>query len=101
MRSAFLVKSGLDTKAFVGTNAVCAFVVDVVRLIVYSVTFYTVSFAQIGDDIWVLVLLAIFFAFIGSFIGSRLMKKVTMRAVQYVVGVMLLIIGMGLATGLI
>ena len=101
MRSAFLVKSGLDTKAFIGTNAVCGFVVDVVRLIVYSATFYMADFAQISGDIWVLVLLAIFFAFIGSFVGSRLVKKVTLRAVQYVVGVMLLIVGVGLVTGLL
>ncbi len=101
MRSAFLLKSGLDTKAFVGTNAVCGFTVDIVRLIVYSAAFYTANFVQIGGDIWRLVLLAIVFAFIGSFVGSRLVKKVTLHTVQYVVGVMLLIVGVGLATGLI
>lgn len=101
MRSAFLVKSGLDTKAFIGTNAVCASFVDVVRLVVYSTAFYTASFGQISDDIWMLVLLATFFAFIGSFVGSRLVKKVTLHAVQYIVGVMLLIVGVGLATGLL
>lgn len=101
MRSAFLIKSGLDTKAFVGTNAVCGFTVDIVRLIVYSATFYTANFAQINGDIWRLVLLAIVFAFIGSFVGSRLVKKVTLRTVQYVVGIMLAVVGVGLATGLI
>ena len=101
MRSAFLLKSGLDTKSFVGTNAVSAFIVDIVRLIVYSATFYTASFTQISGDIWVLVLLAIFFAFIGSFVGSRLVKKVSLRTVQIIVGVMLAIIGMGLMTGLL
>ena len=101
MRSAFLLKSGLDTKAFVGTNAVCGFTVDIVRLVVYSATFYTANFAQISGDIWKLVLLAIIFAFIGSFVGSRLVKKVTLHTVQYVVGVMLLIVGVGLATGLL
>jgi len=101
MRSAFLIKSGLDMKAFVGTNAVCGFTVDIVRLIVYSTTFYTANFDQINGDIWRLVLLAIVFAFIGSFVGSRLVKKVTLRTVQYVVGVMLAVVGVGLATGLI
>ncbi len=101
MRSAFLIKSGLDTKAFVGTNAVCGLTVDVVRLIVYSATFYTANSALVSGDIWVLVLLAIFFAFIGSFVGSRLVKKVTLHAVQYVVGIMLAVVGVGLASGLI
>ena len=86
---------------FVGTNAVSAFIVDIVRLIVYSTAFYTASFTQISGDIWALVLLAIFFAFIGSFVGSRLVKKVPLRTVQIIVGVMLAIIGMGLMTGLL
>src|SRR4030042_1606763 len=78
MRSAFLLKSGLDTKSFVGTNAVSAFIVDIVRLIVYSATFYTASFTQISGDIWVLVLLAIFFAFIGSLFGAKGGREVTL-----------------------
>lgn len=101
MRSAFLIKSGLDTKAFVGTSGVSAFLVDIVRLAVYSATFYTANFAVISGDIWRLVLLGIVFAFIGSFVGSRLVKKVTLRAVQYIVGVMLVVVGLGLMTGLL
>ncbi|MBI2852499.1 MAG: sulfite exporter TauE/SafE family protein [Chloroflexi bacterium] len=101
MRSAFLIKSGLDTKAFVGTNGVVAFIVDLVRLLVYGAAFYAASFTQISGDIWRLVLLGIFFAFIGSFIGARLVKKVTLHSVQYIVGVMLLVVGVGLATGLL
>jgi hypothetical protein len=101
MRSAFLIKSGLDTKAFVGTSGVSAFLVDIVRLAVYSATFYTANFAVISGDIWRLVLLGIVFAFIGSFVGSRLVKKVTLRAVQYLVGIMLVIVGVGLAVGLL
>lgn len=100
-RSAFLIKSGLGTKAFVGTNGVSSFLVDLVRLGVYGATFYTANFATIDGDIWRLVLLGIVFAFIGSFVGSRLVKKVTLKAVQYVVGIMLLIVGTGLATGLL
>src|SRR4030042_2489695 len=72
MRSAFLIKSGMDTKSFVGTNGVCAFLVDLVRLLVYSAIFYTANFAAISGDISRLVLLGIVFAFIGSFVGSRL-----------------------------
>ncbi|MBM3166319.1 MAG: sulfite exporter TauE/SafE family protein [Chloroflexi bacterium] len=101
MRSAFLIKSGLDTKSFVGTNGVCAFLVDLVRLLVYGAAFYTVSFTQISGDIWKLVLLGIFFAFIGSFVGARLVKKITLRSVQHIVGVMLVVVGIGLATGLL
>jgi len=101
LRSAFLIRSGMDAKAFVGTNAASAFIVDIVRLAVYGTAFYTTNFSQISSDIWGLVLVAIIFAFVGSFAGSRLMKKVTLRAVQYVVGIMLLVVGLGLAAGLL
>jgi hypothetical protein len=40
-------------------------------------------------------------AFLGTFIGSRLIKKITMRLIQLIVGVMMLALGMGIATGLI
>ncbi len=101
LRSAFLLKTGLDKDAFVGTNAVSGFIVDIVRLFVYSASFYTSNFALITGDVWLLVLIAIFFAFIGSFVGTRLVNKVTLIAVQYIVGIMLLIVGIGLAAGLL
>jgi hypothetical protein len=40
-------------------------------------------------------------AFIGAWTGKRLLKKVTLRTVQVIVGVAMLIIGTALATGLI
>ncbi|MBI4268177.1 MAG: sulfite exporter TauE/SafE family protein [Chloroflexi bacterium] len=101
MRSAFLIKSGLDTKSFVGTNGVCAFLVDLVRLAVYGAAFYTAGFALISGSVWRLVLVGIVFAFIGSFVGARLVKKVTLRSVQYIVGAMLIVVGVGLTTGLL
>jgi hypothetical protein len=47
-----------------------------------------------------LILAATLAAFLGSFIGARLMKKVTLRAVQIIVGGMLIVVGAGLASGL-
>ncbi|MDD5038049.1 MAG: sulfite exporter TauE/SafE family protein [Dehalococcoidales bacterium] len=101
LRSAFLLKTGLDKEAFVGTNAVSGFIVDIVRVIVYSASFYTSNFALITGDLRLLVLIAIVFAFIGSFFGARLVKKVTFTAIQYIVGIMLLVVGAGLAAGLL
>jgi uncharacterized membrane protein YfcA len=101
MRSAFLIKSGLDAQAFVGTNGVITLMVDITRLLVYGVTFYTVSFSEINGDIWILVVLGIVFAFIGSFFGARLIKKVTLRSIQYIVGILLIIVGIGLCSGII
>lgn len=38
-----------------------------------------------------LIVAAILVAFLGSFIGSRMVKKITMRTIQLIVGVLLLI----------
>ena len=40
LRSAFLIRTGLNKEKFIGTSVVSAVVVDVSRLIVYGVTFF-------------------------------------------------------------
>jgi hypothetical protein len=99
LRSAFLIKAGLDKEAFIGTGTVSAVIVDVARLLIYGLSFYTVSFAG-AIDIWELVLAATLAAFLGAFIGTRLIKKVTLRTLQIIVGLMLILVGIGMATGL-
>lgn len=100
LRSAFLIKAGLDKEAFIGTGTVSAVIVDAARLVVYGLGFYTASFAGIGE-VWGLVLAATTAAFIGAFMGARLIKKVTLRTLQVIVGIMLILVGMGMATGLV
>ena len=39
-------------------------------------------------------------AFVGSFVGKRLLNKVTLRAVQILVGVLLILVGIGLVIGI-
>jgi uncharacterized protein len=101
LRSAFLLKLGLDKEAFIGTGVVSAVIVDIARLLVYGLVFYTTSFTTLGSDIVGLVIAATLAAFIGSYLGRRLLKKVTLRAVQLIVGYMLVLLGAGLATGII
>ena len=40
-------------------------------------------------------------AFVGSFMGKRMLQKVTLRTVQIVVAGAMLLIGVGLAAGLV
>jgi len=40
-------------------------------------------------------------AFVGAFVGSRLLKKVTMRTIQTLVGVMLFVISIAIGAGII
>jgi uncharacterized protein len=100
MRSAFLIKAGLNKEAFIGTNTVSAVVVDVARLIVYGLSFYTTRFMSLSSEMLGLISAATLAAFVGAFIGARLIKKITLRTVQMIVGVMLVAVGLGMASGL-
>lgn len=99
LRSAFLIKAGLEKEAFIGTGTVSAVIVDVSRLLIYGLSFYTMKISQV-ESMSGIILAAIIAAFAGSFVGARLMKKVTLHAVQIIVGVMLIVVGIGIATGL-
>ena len=100
-RVAFLIKAGLSKEAFVATGVVAAVIVDVSRLGVYGLSFFTRDFARLDPNAWRLVGIASVCAFAGSFAGSRLLKKVTLRSVQIVVALSMLAIGTGLASGLL
>jgi uncharacterized membrane protein YfcA len=74
--------------------------VDVARLLVYGLSFYTATFAGVAPGMGGLILAATLAAFVGSFFGTQLMKKVTLRTIQIIVGVMLIAVGVGMASGL-
>ena len=48
-----------------------------------------------------LVLVAIVAAFLGSYFGKRLLTKVTLRTVEWMVASMMMAIGIGLVGGLL
>ena len=100
LRSAFLIKAGLSKDAYVGTGAVSAVIVDVSRLFVYGIAFYNGTIVEVGT-IGGVVVAATSAAFIGSFLGAKLLKKITLRAVQIIVGSMLIVVGTGMAAGLL
>ena len=101
LRSAFLVKAGLSKEAYVGTGAVCAVLVDAVRMVVYGLAFVTQWQGSPMGSSGHLVLAATLSAFIGAYVGKRLLHKVTLRAVELAVAIMMVGIGGGLASGLI
>jgi uncharacterized membrane protein YfcA len=98
LRAAFLIRAGLDKKAFVGTSVVTAIIVDTVRITVYGRAF---QLGSISNDIADMVAVAIVAAFLGAYIGVRLLEKVTLRFMQLVVAALMIIIGSGLVSGLL
>lgn len=97
VRSAFLIRSGLSKEAYVATGVVIACMVDFTRLSVYASHF---SSSGLGENL-ILVIAAVFSAITGAFIGSRLLKKVTLRFIQILVSTMLIIISIAIGSGLI
>lgn len=91
-RSAFLLGAGLGKDAFIATG-----VVDVTRLGVYA----GLSGSHMITDNAGLVVAATLSAFLGVHFSRKMLKKITIRTVRVLVGVMLLALGGGLAMGLI
>lgn len=100
-RTAFLIKAGLSKEAFIATGVVAAVIVDATRLGIYGLSHLTSNFAQLTPEVWTIVGAATLSAFLGAFVGSRVLKKITLRAVQIVVAVTMIALGSGLALGLI
>jgi len=102
LRTAFLIRTGLEKNAFIGTMVISAIVVDVSRLIIYGSTFFARDFAVLKTQGGIgLVIAGSLAAFIGAFIGSRLLGKITMRFIQIFVGIMLLLLSVALGIGLV
>jgi uncharacterized protein len=97
MRSAFLIKSGLTKEAFIGTGVLLAVIVDLSRMTVYAGLLKSAD--VLGNPTTVIA--ATLAAFAGTFLGTRLVKKVTIKFLQVIVSVMLFLVALGLGTGLL
>jgi uncharacterized membrane protein YfcA len=96
-RSAFLVKAGLTKEQFIGTGNAIALIIDIARLIVYkkAIDFSVYSEAQ------TLLICAVLCAFTGTYFGKKFIQKTTLRSVQYVVGILLSILGVLFIAGIL
>ena len=101
LRSAFLIKAGLDKQGFVATGVVCSVIVDTVRIVVYGLALHSGGFGGFDSALTGTVALAMLMAFAGAYLGVRLLGKVTLRFVQLAVAVMMMIVGLGLVSGLL
>ena len=101
-RSAFLIKSGLSKNAFIGTGTVASVLVDSVRLIVYSFALYCQKCGfQMTLPMQKILVIATLFAFFGSFLGAKLMHKITFKMIETLVGTMILALGILISIGIV
>ena len=97
LRAAFLIRANLTKEAFIATGVVIACLVDISRLTIYSN-----KFIRFGDQLnYSLIITATLSAFIGAYIGNRLLEKVTIKKIQYIVASMLIMFSILLGLGII
>jgi len=106
LRAPFLLRIGLSREQYVGTANVVSTIVDVARLLVYAIGLtwlaQTRDYAVLseGRTLW-LVALACCAGFLGSFLGARMLKKVTLEGVRRLVAVLLFVAAAALGSGIL
>lgn len=97
LRSAFLIRSGMSKEAFIATTVVISCFVDITRLSVYSTRLMQIDLKQ---NFYLLIIVT-FSAISGAFIGNKLLRKVTLKLLQKIIAIALLMISLALGLGLI
>lgn len=100
LRSLVLVRLGLDKTGYIGTAVSASTLVDLTRLAVYG-TAWIGSWDAIATTYSLRpLLIAVGAAFLGTFIGLRLLGKVTLAGLHRLIGILLLVAGLAIASGL-
>jgi len=106
LRAPFLLRVGLESKQYVATANVISTTVDVARLIAYAIGFTWLvkkhNYQALSEQrtIW-LVAAACLAGFLGSYLGARLLKKVTLRTIRILVAMLLFVSALALGAGVI
>lgn len=97
LRSAFLIKFGLQKRVFIGTTVVISSLVDFTRLSVYATNLFSVNLS----DYYALGFFSISSGIFGSLVGNKLLKKVTLSSIRILVAVLILVLAFTLLAGII
>jgi hypothetical protein len=96
LRSAFLARAGLSKEAFIGSGVAIAALVDLTRLGVYA------TYLRDAPSLdYAMLAAAVLAAFAGALAGSRLLPRLTMPGIQRIVSAMLVIVALGLMSGIL
>lgn len=97
LRSAFLVRAGLEPRAYVATGSAIGVLIDLSRLPVYAS-----ALVQVREQIdWSVVQVAVVCACVGALFGQKWIGSMTMAGVQRLVAALLLVMGTALMVGLL
>lgn len=96
LRSAFLIRANLSKEQFIATGVIIAVLIDLSRLTIYAADLSK----QYHKLDYLLLTLTVLSAFLGAYVGNKLLKKITIRFLQSFVAIMLLVFSMLLMTGI-
>ena len=97
LRSAFLIKMGLKKEVFIGTTVVISSFVDLTRLSVYSLNIMNIDLSDYSS----LAFFSISSGVIGSFLGHKVLKKITYKYIRLLVAWLIILLALGLLLGLL
>ncbi|MEW7280777.1 sulfite exporter TauE/SafE family protein [Aquimarina sp. 2201CG1-2-11] len=97
LRTAFLIRAGLNKEAFIATGVVIACFIDISRIVVY-----TKDILQLRDQLdYPMLTTATMMAFAGACIGRKFLTKITIDTIQLVVGILLIVFALLLGIGVL
>jgi uncharacterized membrane protein YfcA len=97
LRAAFLIRAQLSPQSFIATGVVIACLIDISRLTIYSKQIIN----NHNQFDYTLLAMATLSAFIGAYFGNKLVTKVTVSILQYIVTAMLVLFAVLLILGII
>ena len=97
LRSSFLIKMNLDKKVFISTTVIISTMVDFARIGVYSSNLLAIDISKYFN----LGIFSIFSAILGSIIGNKLLKKITIEIIRTIVAFLIISLATFLLTGMI
>ncbi|MCE9540341.1 MAG: sulfite exporter TauE/SafE family protein [Bacteroidetes bacterium] len=97
LRSAFLLRANLSKESFIATGVVIACLIDVSRLFVYGKQIFGMG----SEFNFTLIIAATLSAFTGAYLGNKLLKKITIKTLQYTVAALLFVFAVLLGVGII
>lgn len=97
LRSVFLLRLKLSKEQFIATGIAIACMIDISRLSVY-----TINIQQSAGSLnytWLIAATAA--AFAGAWLGNKLLKKITLSLLQYIVAIFIILFSIALIAGIV
>ena len=92
------MRLNLSKEAFIGTGVAVACMVDISRLTLYSRQLFFNPEVHLN---YPLLAAATACAFAGAYFGNKILKKITLNAVQFIVALMLIVFSLLLGLGIV